>query len=110
MPTHDSQGLSILEYIAIGVSSAILAVIYVASVFLYLNNRKSRCKPPVHPPLTTDNETGGARLVNTPSVDTESHVVGDTNGLNENDLEEDFDEVDCEQGFDNVRICDNHHN
>lgn len=38
------QGLSSSEYTAIGVSSVLLALIYIASVSLYLHSRKTRRK------------------------------------------------------------------
>ncbi|XP_034945502.1 uncharacterized protein sha [Chelonus insularis] len=38
------QGLSTIEYTAIGISSVLLALIYIASVSLYLHSRKSRRK------------------------------------------------------------------
>jgi hypothetical protein len=45
-PTTDggNQGLSVTEYIAIGVCSILLGLIYVASVFLYLHMRRRRQK------------------------------------------------------------------
>lgn len=39
-----SSGLSISEYVAIGVCSILLGLIYVASVFLYLHLRKRKQK------------------------------------------------------------------
>lgn len=39
-----SPGLSVSEYVAIGISSVLLGLIYVASVFLYLHIRKRRAK------------------------------------------------------------------
>lgn len=38
----NGNGLSISEYVAIGISSILLGLIYVASVFLYLHIRKRR--------------------------------------------------------------------
>lgn len=38
----DGRGLSVTEYIAIGVCSILLGLIYVASVFLYLHVRRRR--------------------------------------------------------------------
>jgi hypothetical protein len=38
----DGRGLSVTEYIAIGVCSILLGLIYVASVFLYLHMRRRR--------------------------------------------------------------------
>ncbi|XP_063830910.1 uncharacterized protein LOC135080156 [Ostrinia nubilalis] len=38
----NSSGLSVTEYVAIGISSLLLGLIYVASVFLYLHIRKRR--------------------------------------------------------------------
>lgn len=37
-----TSGLSVTEYVAIGISSLLLGLIYVASVFLYLHIRKRR--------------------------------------------------------------------
>lgn len=37
-----SSGLTVSEYVAIGISSLILGLIYVASVFLYLHMKKRR--------------------------------------------------------------------
>lgn len=38
------SGLSVSEYVAIGVCSILLGLIYVASVFLYLHTRKKKQK------------------------------------------------------------------
>lgn len=41
-PTTDTSGLTVTEYVVIGISSLLLGLIYVASVFLYLHIRKRR--------------------------------------------------------------------
>lgn len=40
--TNSNSGLSVSEYVAIGISSLLLGLIYVASVFLYLHVKKRR--------------------------------------------------------------------
>lgn len=48
---NSSAGLSMNEYIAIGISSVLLGLIYVASVFLYLHiKKKKNGKPPANEP------------------------------------------------------------
>ncbi|XP_013136965.1 PREDICTED: uncharacterized protein LOC106102102 [Papilio polytes] len=42
LPTTDTSGLTVTEYVVIGISSLLLGLIYVASVFLYLHIRKRR--------------------------------------------------------------------
>lgn len=42
METSNTTGLTVSEYVAIGISSLLLGLIYVASVFLYLHLKKRR--------------------------------------------------------------------
>lgn len=99
-----SQGLSATEYIAIGLSSVILALIYVASVSLYLHSRRAKRKSIEEANITLDSGRDGGGLVkNNPLLAATRHFESDTNsGLTESDLGEDLPPSDNEQGFDNV--------
>ncbi|KAF3425314.1 hypothetical protein E2986_06235 [Frieseomelitta varia] len=103
--TQLSQGLSATEYTAIGLSSVILALIYVASVSLYLHSKKARRKIVEEPEisLTPGREVSGL-VKNNPLLAASRHFESDTNsGLTESDVGDDLPLSDGEQGFDNVR-------
>ncbi|XP_025154496.1 uncharacterized protein LOC105191233 [Harpegnathos saltator] len=98
-----SQGLSATEYTAIGLSSVILALIYVASVSLYLHSRKAKRKSIEEANVTLDGGRDGGGLVkNNPLLAAARHFESDTNsGLTESDLGDDLPPSDNEQGFEN---------
>ncbi|KAL6255132.1 hypothetical protein P5V15_013462 [Pogonomyrmex californicus] len=98
-----SQGLSATEYTAIGLSSVILALIYVASVSLYLHSRRAKRKSIEEANITLDGGRDGGGLVKSnPLLATARHFESDTNsGLTESDLGEDLPASDNEQGFEN---------
>ncbi|XP_029168050.1 uncharacterized protein LOC114938325 [Nylanderia fulva] len=99
-----SQGLSATEYIAIGLSSVILALIYVASVSLYLHSRRAKRKSIEEANITLDGGRDGGGLVkNNPLLAATRHFESDTNsGLTESDLGDDLPPSDNEQGFENI--------
>ncbi|XP_012249606.1 uncharacterized protein LOC100744435 [Bombus impatiens] len=102
--TQLSQGLSATEYTAIGLSSVILALIYVASVSLYLHSKKTRRKIVEEPEisLTPGREVSGLVKSN-PLLAASRHFESDTNsGLTESDLGDDLPPSDGEQGFENI--------
>ncbi|XP_043590041.1 uncharacterized protein LOC122570993 isoform X2 [Bombus pyrosoma] len=102
--TQLSQGLSATEYTAIGLSSVILALIYVASVSLYLHSKKARRKIVEEPEisLTPGREVSGL-VKNNPLLAASRHFESDTNsGLTESDLGDDLPPSDGEQGFENI--------
>lgn len=97
-----SQGLSATEYTAIGLSSVILALIYVASVSLYLHSRRAKRKSIEEANITLDGGRDGGLVKNNPLL-AARHFESDTNsGLTESDLGEDLPASDNEQGFENV--------
>ncbi|XP_014484125.1 PREDICTED: uncharacterized protein LOC106749315 [Dinoponera quadriceps] len=98
-----SQGLSATEYTAIGLSSVILALIYVASVSLYLHSRKAKRKSIEEAHVTLDGGRDGGGLVKSnPLLVATRHFESDTNsGLTESDLGDDLPPSDSEQGFEN---------
>lgn len=99
-----SQGLSATEYTAIGLSSVILALIYIASVSLYLHSRRAKRKSIEEANVTLDGGRDGGGLVKSnPLLAAARHFESDTNsGLTESDLGEDLPASDNEQGFENV--------
>ncbi|XP_076621526.1 uncharacterized protein LOC143341964 [Colletes latitarsis] len=102
--TQLSQGLSTTEYTAIGLSSVILALIYVASVSLYLHSKKARRKIIEEPELnlTPGREVSGL-VKNNPLLAASRHFESDTtSGLTESDLGDELPASDGEQGFENV--------
>lgn len=102
--SHVSQGLSATEYTAIGLSSVILALIYVASVSLYLHSRKAKKKSIEEANVALDGGRDGGGLVKSnPLLAATRHFESDTNsGLTESDLGDDLPPSDSEQGFENV--------
>ncbi|KYN09283.1 hypothetical protein ALC57_18612 [Trachymyrmex cornetzi] len=98
-----SHGLSATEYTAIGLSSVILALIYVASVSLYLHSRRVKTKSIEEADITLDGGRDGGGLVKSnPLLTATRHFESDTNsGLTESDLGEDLPASDNEQGFEN---------
>lgn len=101
-----SQGLSTTEYIAIGLSSVILALIYIASVSLYLHSKRAKRKSIEEANITLDGGRDGGGLVKSnPLLNATRHFESDTNsGLTESDLGDDLAPSDNEQGFENVSI------
>lgn len=100
-----SQGLSAIEYTAIGLSSVILALIYVASVSLYLHSKKTKRKSIEEADVTLDGgrDGSGGLVKNNPLLAAARHLESDTNsGLTESDLGDDLSPSDNEQGFENV--------
>lgn len=101
---NKSQGLSTIEYTAIGISSILLALIYVASVSLYLHSRKSRRKSPETPEVIVTSGRDGVGLVkNNPLLAASRHFESDS-ALSESDLGDDLPPNDGEQGFENVHV------
>nr|XP_012151319.1 PREDICTED: uncharacterized protein LOC100880665 [Megachile rotundata] len=103
--TQLSQGLSATEYTAIGLSSVILALIYVASVSLYLHSKKVKRKIVEEPEvsLSPGREISGL-VKNNPLLAASRHFESDTNsGLTESDLGDELPASDGEHGFENVR-------
>lgn len=101
-PNH---GLSTIEYTAIGISAILLALIYVASVSLYLHSRKSRRKHPEDPPeiVITGGRDGSGLIKNNPLLTTTRHFESDTNsGHSESDQGDEFSPSDNEQSFEKV--------
>lgn len=100
-----SQGLSTTEYTAIGLSSVILALIYVASVSLYLHSKKTKRKIIEEPEISiTPGREPSGLVKNNPLLAASRHFESDTNsGLTESDLGDDLPASDSEQGFENVR-------
>ncbi|XP_018352149.1 PREDICTED: uncharacterized protein LOC108754396 [Trachymyrmex septentrionalis] len=98
-----SHGLSATEYTAIGLSSVILALIYIASVSLYLHSRRVKTKSIEEADITLDGGRDGGGLVKSnPLLTATRHFESDTNsGLTESDLGEDLPASDNEQGFEN---------
>ncbi|CAK9833951.1 hypothetical protein ANTRET_LOCUS10559 [Anthophora retusa] len=102
--TQLSQGLSTTEYTAIGLSSVILALIYVASVSLYLHSKKAKRKIVEEPEisLTPGREVSGL-VKNNPLLAASRHFESDTNsGLTESDFGDDLPPSDGEQGFESI--------
>ncbi|XP_017799420.1 PREDICTED: uncharacterized protein LOC108580221 [Habropoda laboriosa] len=102
--TQLSQGLSTTEYTAIGLSSVILALIYVASVSLYLHSKKAKRKIVEEPEisLTPGREISGL-VKNNPLLAASRHFESDTNsGLTESDFGDDLAPSDGEQGFETI--------
>ncbi|XP_018059257.1 PREDICTED: uncharacterized protein LOC108694344 [Atta colombica] len=101
--TQVSHGLSATEYTAIGLSSVILALIYIASVSLYLHSRRAKTKSIEEADITLDGGRDGGGLVKSnPLLTATRHFESDTNsGLTESDLGEDLPASDNEQGFEN---------
>lgn len=99
-----SQGLSATEYIAIGLSSVILALIYVASVSLYLHSRNTKRKSIEEPEVTLSGSRDGGGLVkNNPLLAASRHFESDTNsGLTESDVGDELPQSDGEQIFENI--------
>nr|XP_033333305.1 uncharacterized protein LOC117224455 [Megalopta genalis]XP_033333306.1 uncharacterized protein LOC117224455 [Megalopta genalis] len=99
-----SQGLSTTEYTAIGLSSVILALIYVASVSLYLHSKKTKRKIIEEPEISITHGREPSGLVKSnPLLAASRHFESDTNsGLTESDLGDDLPASDGEQGFENV--------
>ncbi|XP_024941412.1 uncharacterized protein LOC107268316 isoform X2 [Cephus cinctus] len=97
-----SQGLSTIEYTAIGVSSVLLALIYIASVSLYLQSRRARRKRFQEPEAPHANGRDPGIVKNNPLLSAGRHFESDTNsGLSESDLGDDLGQSDGEPGFEN---------
>ncbi|XP_034184533.2 shavenoid [Osmia lignaria lignaria] len=103
--TQLSQGLSATEYTAIGLSSVILALIYVASVSLYLHSKKAKRKIVEEPEISLSHGREVSGLVkNNPLLAASRHFESDTNsGLTESDVGDELPPSDGEHGFENVR-------
>ena len=100
-----SDGLSTIEYTAIGISSILLALIYVASVSLYLHSRKSKRKCPEEPEIAITSGGDGAGLVkNNPLLMAASRHFESDSALSESDVEDDLPQSDGERGFENVHV------
>lgn len=110
------QGLTSAEYTAIGVSSVILALIYVASVSLYLHSRKSRRKASDKNDETesgqhgfdgvnvcpSDNE-GQGQVKSNPLLSISRHFESDTNSaISEADLADKLLQSESESDVENV--------
>ncbi|KAI4501419.1 hypothetical protein M0802_003296 [Mischocyttarus mexicanus] len=101
-----SQGLSATEYAAIGLSSVILAIIYVASVSLYLHSRRGKRKSIEEPEITlpgpregvASSVISGGLIKNNPLLIASRHLENDTNSvLTENELGDELTQSDDEQ-------------
>ncbi|XP_066584728.1 uncharacterized protein sha [Prorops nasuta] len=99
-----AQGLSNTEYTVIGLSSILLAVIYVASVSLYLQSRRSKRKSLEDAEIAiTGGRDGNGFVKNNPLLAASRHFESDTNsGLTESDIGDELPQSDGEQGFENV--------
>ncbi|XP_044018337.1 uncharacterized protein LOC122859051 [Aphidius gifuensis] len=98
-------GLSTIEYTAIGIAAILLALIYIASVSLYLHSRKSRQKDMEDPPeiVITGGRNGAGLIKKNPLLTATRHFESDTNsGLSESDQGDEFNLSDNEQGFEKV--------
>ncbi|XP_012253115.3 uncharacterized protein LOC105684385 [Athalia rosae] len=101
---QSAPGLSTVEYTAIGLSSVLLALIYVASVLLYLHSRRNKKKRVEEPEtgITGARDTVGI-VKNNPLLSAGRHFESDTNsGPSESELGDDLPQSDGEQGFENV--------
>ena len=98
-----TQRLSTIEYTAIGIASVLLALIYFASVSLYLHRYKARRKTTEEPEIVVTGGRDGAGVVkNNPLLVTSRHFESDTNsGHSDDDLGEEA-QSDGEHGFENV--------
>ncbi|XP_012272415.1 uncharacterized protein LOC105695453 [Orussus abietinus] len=101
---HPSQGLSATEYAAIGLSSVVLALIYVASVSLYLQSRRARRKRSEEPEAALTGGREGAGIVKSnPLLAASRRFEADANGgSSESDLGDDPAQSDGEETFENV--------
>ena len=102
--SKSQQRLSTIEYTAIGISSILLALIYIASVSLYLHSRKTKKKSLEAPEVTLTGGRRGAGLVkNNPLLGTSRHFESDS-ALSESDLGDDLPQSDGEPRFENVHV------
>ncbi|KAK2578058.1 hypothetical protein KPH14_008473 [Odynerus spinipes] len=101
-----SQGLSATEYAAIGLSSAILAAIYVASVSLYLHSKKGKKKSIEEAVVTLSDSRETAGMVkNNPLLITSRHLENDTSSaLTESELEDELAQSDREQNYEHTKF------
>lgn len=92
------------EYAAIGLSSVLLALIYVASVSLYLHSRKSKNRQAEKPEGGLTNGRDGIGVVKSNPLMSNGRIFdSDTNSiLSESDAADDFSPSDGEPGFENV--------
>lgn len=82
-----------------------MALIYIASVSLYLHSRKSRQKDMEDPPeiVITGGRNGAGLIKKNPLLTATRHFESDTNsGLSESDQGDEFNLSDNEQGFEKV--------
>ncbi|XP_046603106.1 uncharacterized protein LOC124296796 [Neodiprion virginianus] len=99
-----SQGLSAIEYTAIGLSSVVLALIYVASVLLYLHTRRTKRRRVEEPEsgLGTGRDNIGIVKSN-PLLAAGRHFESDDNsGRSESELGDELPQSDSDHGFENV--------
>ncbi|XP_058806728.1 uncharacterized protein LOC131673066 [Phymastichus coffea] len=101
------QGLSSSEYTAIGISSVLLALIYIASVSLYLHSRKSRRKDnEEHAPETGNclvDVEAPAHVKCNPLLSVSRHFESDTNSaISEADLADKLLHSESEAEIENV--------
>ncbi|XP_044580085.1 uncharacterized protein LOC123262109 [Cotesia glomerata] len=101
-PYH--QGLSTLEYTAIGISILLLVLIYIASVSLYLHTRKARRKRNARDPeLTIPSREAAGLIKNNPLLN--RHFESDSNSLHSETSDpvgEEYNPTDPDTGFEKV--------
>ncbi|CAG5101736.1 Protein of unknown function, partial [Cotesia congregata] len=101
-PSH--QGLSTLEYTAIGISILLLVLIYIASVSLYLHTRKARRKRNARDPeLTIPSREAAGLIKNNPLLN--RHFESDSNSLHSETSDpvgEEYNPTDSDTGFEKV--------
>lgn len=101
-PSH--QGLSTLEYTAIGISILLLVLIYIASVSLYLHTRKARRKRNARDPeLTIPSREAAGLIKNNPLLN--RHFESDSNSLHSETSDpvgEEYNPADPDNGFEKV--------
>ncbi|XP_028982562.1 uncharacterized protein LOC107047702 [Diachasma alloeum] len=101
--TQGPGGLSSFEYTAIGISSVLLALIYVVSVSLYLHSQKSRRKKLQDPEIAITAGREGTVLVKSNPLLASRHFESDSNSVrSESDHGEDLSPSDTDPGFEKV--------
>ncbi|KAK0180384.1 hypothetical protein PV327_006028 [Microctonus hyperodae] len=91
---QSQQGLSTIEYTAIGISALLLALIYIASVLLYLHSRRVRRKMMKNTEVIISNCGDGPGIVkNNPLLAASRHFETDSNSVpSESDRGEEYDQ------------------
>ncbi|XP_011297105.1 uncharacterized protein sha [Fopius arisanus] len=101
--TQGAGGLSSFEYTAIGISSVLLALIYVVSVCLYLHSQKSRRKKLQDPEMAIATVREGPGLVKNNPLLASRHFESDSNSVrSESDQGGDLSPSDTDPGFEKI--------